>query len=118
MNSCSNNNWGVSNNSPEETDQLFHSIDAISKATLLDRRFILAILLQETKGCVRVHTTFSADGVRNPGLMQSHNGKFTCNSGTWGAGGVRGPGGCESVEDDHAVGYGYGCGPVSRREDV
>ncbi|KIN01735.1 hypothetical protein OIDMADRAFT_122110 [Oidiodendron maius Zn] len=85
MNSCSNNNWGVPDNSPQETDQIFQSIDVISRATLLDRRFILAILLQETKGCVRVHTTFSADGVRNQGLMQSHNGKSTCNSGTWGA---------------------------------
>lgn len=85
MDSCSNNNWGVPNNSPQETDQIFTSIERVSRATYLDRRFILAILLQETKGCVRVHTTYSADGGPNLGLMQSHNGVSTCNSGTWGA---------------------------------
>lgn len=85
MNSCSNNNWRVANNSPQETDQIFNAIERIAQATYLDRRFILAILLQETKGCVRVQTTYVPGGVFNPGLMQSHNGQSMCNSGTWGA---------------------------------
>lgn len=36
--------------------------------------------MQESKGCVRVPTTFSPapDFVRNPGLMQDHNGAATC----------------------------------------
>jgi hypothetical protein len=85
MNACSNNNWGVPNNSPQETDQIFHSIDQVAQVANVDHRFILAILLEETKGCARVHTTYSADGVRNPGLMQSHDGSSTCNSGTLGA---------------------------------
>ena len=35
--------------------------------------------MQESKGCVRAPTT--NNGVRNPGLMQSHNGRGTCNEG-------------------------------------
>lgn len=35
-------------------------------------------MLQESSGCVRAPT--SNYGVRNPGLMQSHNGGGTCNS--------------------------------------
>jgi hypothetical protein len=85
MNSCSSNGWTVPNNSPQETDQLFHSIERISWTAFLDKRFILAVLLQETKGCVRVHATRSQDGVRKPGLMQSHNGVAMCNSGPRGA---------------------------------
>jgi hypothetical protein len=36
--------------------------------------------MQESNGCVRAPTTNY--GVRNPGLMQSHNGAGTCNDGT------------------------------------
>ena len=37
--------------------------------------------MQESKGCVRVPTTLSPapDFVRNPGMMQDHNGGATCN---------------------------------------
>lgn len=52
-------------------------IDVIAKETKLDHRFILAIILQESGGCVRVPTSNS--GVRNPGLLQSHNGEGSCN---------------------------------------
>ena len=37
--------------------------------------------IQESGGCVRVHTTNY--GVRNPGLMQDHNGDATCNDNGW-----------------------------------
>ncbi|KAL9599071.1 MAG: hypothetical protein Q9219_004105 [cf. Caloplaca sp. 3 TL-2023] len=50
---------------------------SIAAETNTDPRFILAIILQESSGCVRVPTTYGA--VRNPGLMQSHNGPATCN---------------------------------------
>lgn len=36
-------------------------------------------MMQESKGCVRAPTTNW--GVRNPGLMQDHNGAATCNEG-------------------------------------
>jgi hypothetical protein len=85
MVSCSTNDPGVPDNSPQEILQIFNSIERVAKATVLDRRFILAILLQETKGCVRAHTNYRAVGVRRLGLMQSHNGASTCNSGTLGA---------------------------------
>lgn len=34
--------------------------------------------MQESTGCVRVHTTGGSNH-RNPGLMQDHNGSGTCN---------------------------------------
>jgi hypothetical protein len=55
------------------------SIKTIASATGIDARYILAIMLQESGGCVRVHTTNW--GVRNPGLMQDHNGDASCNEG-------------------------------------
>ena len=46
----------------------------------MDHRFILAVIMQESKGCVRIHSTVSPDGtIRNPGLMQDHNGDHSCN---------------------------------------
>jgi hypothetical protein len=45
----------------------------------VDARFILAVTIQESAACVRAPTT--AYGHRNPGLMQSHNGRGTCNEG-------------------------------------
>ena len=43
----------------------------------VDNRFVLAIIMQESGGCVRAPT--SNFGVRNPGLMQDHDGQGTCN---------------------------------------
>jgi hypothetical protein len=54
------------------------AIEQVAATTGVDHRFILAIILQESGGCVRVPT--SNYGVRNPGLMQDHNGYYTCNS--------------------------------------
>lgn len=65
------------NNEEEEIGQLWNAIQSASFQTNVDHRFILAILIQESKGCVRVRTT--NNGVLNPGLMQSHNGRFSCN---------------------------------------
>ena len=56
---------------------IYDGIQMASKATGVDHRFILAILMQESHGCVRAPTTNY--GVRNPGLMQDHNGAATCN---------------------------------------
>jgi hypothetical protein len=54
------------------------AIEQVAAETGVDHRFILAVILQESGGCVRVPT--SNWGVRNPGLMQSHDGSHTCNS--------------------------------------
>ena len=51
----------------------------MAKETLVDHRFILAVMMQESGGCVRAPT--SNYGVFNPGMMQDHNGTATCNNG-------------------------------------
>lgn len=61
----------------EEIGQVWNAIQFVAYLTKVDHRFILAILLQESKGCVRVRTT--NNGVPNPGLMQAHDGAFSCN---------------------------------------
>ncbi|OCT47320.1 glycoside hydrolase [Cladophialophora carrionii] len=63
--------------SEEEIDLVLNAVQYVSYLTNVDHRFILAILLQESKGCVRVRTT--NNGVPNPGLMQAHDGAFSCN---------------------------------------
>ena len=61
-------------NSPEIIDDIYDAIQNRSAASLVDHRYILAIVMQESKGCVQVGHTVSSGGTRNPGLMQSHNG--------------------------------------------
>jgi hypothetical protein len=71
--------FGQANNSDQETADLKSAITSVAKSSGVDSRFILAVVMQESKGCVRVKTTVSPDGsVRNPGLMQDHNGANTC----------------------------------------
>ena len=69
--------WQVANNSPDETQAVFNAIEA--NHGTVDPRFVLAIVVQESSGCVRVVTT--NNGVRNPGLMQDSNGSHSCNEG-------------------------------------
>ncbi|KAF2483044.1 hypothetical protein BDY17DRAFT_250715, partial [Neohortaea acidophila] len=73
------------NPSTTEISELKAAIQSVGAAASIDPRFILAVVMQESKGCVRVITTNG--GVVNPGLMQSHDGSGTCNSG-----GIGGPG--------------------------
>ncbi|KAK0391790.1 hypothetical protein NLU13_1289 [Sarocladium strictum] len=73
--SCEWNGWGA-NDSPEEIAAIDSAIQQVSGETGVDARFILAIVMQESIGCVRAPTT--DNGVRNPGLMQSHNGDGDC----------------------------------------
>ncbi|KAI5200526.1 hypothetical protein E4T39_05678 [Aureobasidium subglaciale] len=76
--SCANNGWGA-NNSPTEISDIKAAIKKVSASSGVDARFILAIVMQESNGCVRVVTT--SWSVQNPGLMQDHAGNGTCNSG-------------------------------------
>ncbi|CAG9940103.1 unnamed protein product [Clonostachys rosea f. rosea IK726] len=73
--SCGWNGWGANNNN-NEINYIKTAIKQVAKESSVESRFILAIIMQETGGCVRAPTT--ANGVRNPGLMQSHNGSGTC----------------------------------------
>lgn len=72
--------FGVANNSPDELTDMKSVIQSVASEFDVDERFILAIILQESGGCTRVWTTNY--GVSNPGLMQDHDGKGTCNSGS------------------------------------
>lgn len=69
-----------------EIGDIWNAIQKAAGETGVDHRFILAVMMQESKGCVRVWTTYN--GVVNPGLMQSHAGTYSCNEGrqgeTWG----------------------------------
>ncbi|KAK4076603.1 uncharacterized protein Triagg1_4206 [Trichoderma aggressivum f. europaeum] len=73
--SCVWNGW-VGDDSDSEIQDIANAIKSTAKSTGIDERFILAIMMQESKGCVRVPTT--NNGVTNPGLMQSHNGAGSC----------------------------------------
>lgn len=61
-------------NTPQMIDDIYDAIQNRSAASLVDHRFVLAVVMQESKGCVRVSHTTSSGGTRNPGLMQSHDG--------------------------------------------
>lgn len=65
-------------NTATETSQLHDAIEAVAATSLLDHRFIFAIVMQESNGCVRVPTTEGSHA--NPGLMQSNQGTGTCNN--------------------------------------
>ncbi|KAF2859252.1 carbohydrate-binding module family 18 protein [Piedraia hortae CBS 480.64] len=65
-------------NSKDENNDLKSAIQSVANDANIDPRFVLAIVMQESKGCVRAPTTTYS--VPNPGLMQSHDGSGTCNS--------------------------------------
>lgn len=71
--------YKVPNNSDQETQDLKDAINSVAHESRVDHRFILAAVMQETKGCVRAETSESPDGIRNPGLLQSFKGTFSCN---------------------------------------
>jgi isopentenyl diphosphate isomerase/L-lactate dehydrogenase-like FMN-dependent dehydrogenase len=70
--------FGQANDSPSEIQAIRNAIEQIAAQTYVDHRFILAVIMQESGGCVRVPSTFGS--VSNPGLMQDHAGTGTCNS--------------------------------------
>ncbi|KAF2113291.1 hypothetical protein BDV96DRAFT_648259 [Lophiotrema nucula] len=72
--------FGQPNNSDEETAAIKSAIQSTASSSGVPAQFILAVMMQESKGCVRVPTTNY--GVRNPGLMQDHDGTATCNEGS------------------------------------
>ncbi|KAL8934828.1 MAG: hypothetical protein Q9216_005716, partial [Gyalolechia sp. 2 TL-2023] len=69
--------YHVALNNPDEIASIHNATQIISLQTNTDPRFILAVIMQESGGCVRVPTSYYS--ARNPGLMQSHNGPATCN---------------------------------------
>ncbi|KAL1625209.1 hypothetical protein SLS56_007404 [Neofusicoccum ribis] len=78
--SCGWNGWGADDSGPE-VGAIYDAVQQIATETKVDHRFILAVIIQESKGCVRVPTTGNVDAnIWNPGLMQCHSGDGTCNS--------------------------------------
>lgn len=60
------------NDSDSEIALIKKSIEQVARESGVDVRVILCIIVQESGGNVRIPTT--DNGVRNPGIMQSHNG--------------------------------------------
>lgn len=60
------------NISESEIALIKQSIERVARESGVDVRVILCIIMQESGGNLRVETT--DNGVRNPGIMQSHNG--------------------------------------------
>ncbi|KAF2243033.1 hypothetical protein BU26DRAFT_384014, partial [Trematosphaeria pertusa] len=73
--SCSQ--FSQENDSDQEMNDIKSAIQATAKEASLPAEFLLAIVMQESKGCVRAPTTNY--GYDNPGLMQSFQGKNSCN---------------------------------------
>lgn len=75
-NACSNLGLDTPNDNLTQIQQIYAGIQQVAKESLVDHRFILAVVVQESLGCVYVGTTTSPgqSAVPNPGLMQSHNG--------------------------------------------
>lgn len=61
-----------SSNTAAQNGWIRDAVVGEASTTGMDARFILAVIMQESGGDVHVRTT--NNGVRNPGLMQSHNG--------------------------------------------
>ncbi|KAM3447656.1 hypothetical protein MY3296_008501 [Beauveria thailandica] len=65
-------------NTPSESMEVKSAIEKVANSSDIDKRFILAVALQESGCCVRASTT--NNGVNNPGIMQSHNGNHSCHN--------------------------------------
>ncbi|KIM96920.1 hypothetical protein OIDMADRAFT_204668 [Oidiodendron maius Zn] len=70
---------GSTADTDDQTGYIYNAIIEVSKASLVDPRYILATVMQESVGCVNVGST--NNGQTNPGIMQSANGtSFVGNS--------------------------------------
>ena len=67
---------GTPENLSNETMAIQQSINGLAMSAQVDNRFVLAVMMQESRGCVRIQTTNG--GHANPGLMQSYMGTWTC----------------------------------------
>jgi hypothetical protein len=68
--------FNQTNNNENEMSDILGAINLVATASGVDPRFILAVIMQESGGCVRVPT--SSWGVMNPGVMQDSNGTANC----------------------------------------
>lgn len=68
--------FGVADNTEEELSAIKSGLESAAQQSGVDKRFLLSVMIQESKGCVRAPTTNY--GQNNPGLMQSFNGEASC----------------------------------------
>lgn len=80
MGSSCSSVFAQEDNSDQELANIRSAIEDISVSSSVHKSFILAIMMQESNGCVRAPTT--AYSHANPGLFQSNRGEGTCNDGT------------------------------------
>lgn len=74
-NACSNLGYKTPNDNLTQLQQMYQGIQTVAEESQVDHRFILAVIVQESLGCVYVGATEAPDGsTPNPGIMQSHNG--------------------------------------------
>jgi LysM repeat protein len=59
-------------NTPQQTQWVLDAVQQVSSESNIDKRVILAMIMQESHGQVTVGTT--NNGVLNTGIMQAHNG--------------------------------------------
>jgi hypothetical protein len=72
--------FNVPENNADEIEAIKNGLVSVAGTSQVDSRYLLAVMMQESKGCVRAPTTNY--GVRNPGLFQDFNGEASCNDGT------------------------------------
>lgn len=77
---CANLGIPVAESTEDEIGKIWDAVLTVSNESGVDPRFIFAVILQESGGCVRVWAT-GGGSLYNPGLMQSHNGVHNCNTG-------------------------------------
>jgi hypothetical protein len=58
------------NQTPEESQKIKTAIQVAHAQTGVDPRLLMAIIMQESHGELRVHTTIAPDGSKSGGLMQ------------------------------------------------
>ncbi|TVY88590.1 hypothetical protein LAWI1_G008230, partial [Lachnellula willkommii] len=74
--SCQNVPSFGAGDSAAQIEDIHKSIRKVAGDSLVDHRFIMAIIMQESSGCVNIDTTVNPDPSlpNNPGLMQSDGG--------------------------------------------
>jgi len=70
--SCQWNGWATGDQSNHIINYIREYIQVVARDSGVDHRAILAVIMQESGGCL--HTPITNNGVANPGIMQSHNG--------------------------------------------
>lgn len=76
--SCGTAKPPSTDNTDDEIASIKKAVETVAGTSKVDPRFILAIVMQESRGCPRAQTTGNIDRkITNPGLMQAQ-GKTSC----------------------------------------